>query len=158
MKRLRSGLNRLAGFVALTLAGTIPVPAQTSITFSPVDKQTVLTRFQDVPTKNTDRQQRIKALFAEVGCGDLITEQKLKHSDYANVICRLPGETDETIIVGAHFDKVVNGMGAIDNWSGASLLASLYQSLVGTKRRHTFLFISFCEEEQGLIGSVLTFT
>jgi Peptidase family M28 len=153
MKRLRSGPNRLAAFVALILAVSIPAPAQTSITFSPVEKQTVLARFQDVPTKNTDRQQKIKALFVEVGCGDLVTEQKLKHSDYANVICRLPGETEETIIVGAHFDKVVNGMGAMDNWSGASLLPSLYQSLAGTKRRHTFLFISFCEEEKGLIGS-----
>src|SRR5215467_14894622 len=116
MKRLRSKLNRLAGLVALFLAVAALAPAQ-KITFSPVQKETVLARFQDVPDKNAERQQKIKALFVEAGCGDSVSEQKLKHSDYSNVICRLPGETEEVNIVGAHFDKVVNGTGAIDNWS-----------------------------------------
>jgi Iap family predicted aminopeptidase len=153
MKRLPSKLNRLAGLVTFTLAAALPATAQTPIRFSPVEKEVVLARFQDVPQKNAERQQKIKALFAEVGCGELVVEQKLKHSNYSNVICRLPGETDEVIIVGAHFDKVAHGTGAIDNWSGASLLASLYQSLIRTKRHHTFLFISFCEEELGMVGS-----
>jgi len=113
----------------------------------------VLARIQDVPAKNQDRQQRVKALFAEAGCQEPIGEQKVAHSNYSNIICRLPGETEEVIIVGAHFDKVEHGTGAIDNWSGASLLASLYESLAGTKRHHTFLFIAFCEEELGLLGS-----
>jgi len=153
MRRSRSRPNRLAGFVTLFLAVSAPAPAQTQITFTPVQKEIVLARFQDVPDKNAERQHKIKALFVEAGCGDFVSEQRLKHSDYSNVICRLPGETEEVIIVGAHFDKVVNGTGAIDNWSGASLLASLYQSLIAAKRHHTFLFISFCEEERGLIGS-----
>ena len=41
----------------------------------------------------------------------------------------------------------------IDNWSGASLLPSLYQSLTGSARRHTFIFIGFTGEEEGLVGS-----
>jgi Zn-dependent M28 family amino/carboxypeptidase len=48
---------------------------------------------------------------------------------------------------------VSRGTGAIDNWSGASLLSSLYQSLAATPRHHTFLFVAFCEEERGLVGS-----
>jgi Zn-dependent M28 family amino/carboxypeptidase len=82
-----------------------------------------------------------------------VSEQKVKYSSYSNVICQLPGETQEVIIVGAHFDKVEKGTGAIDNWSGASLLASLYQSLSSTKRRHTFIFVAFCQEESGMVGS-----
>jgi putative aminopeptidase FrvX len=132
--------------------GTL-APAQTKISFHPVDKEVVLARIRDVPQRNTARQQKVKALFVEAGCGSLVSEQRVKHSDYANVICTLPGDTDETVIVGAHFDKVVRGTGAIDNWSGASLLASLYQTLAGTKRHHTFLFVAFCEEEMGLVGS-----
>jgi putative aminopeptidase FrvX len=153
MKRSRPRFNRLAAVVALLQAAHIGAPAQTKINFQTVDEQVVLARIQDVPAKNADRQQRVKTLFADAGCGGLVTEQEVKHSGFSNVICRLPGETDEVIIVGAHFDKVAKGTGAIDNWSGASLLASLYQSLVGTRRHHTFLFIAFCEEELGLIGS-----
>jgi putative aminopeptidase FrvX len=151
MTRSQSRLNR-RGFLTLLLAMSTLAPAQTKISFHQVDKEVVLARIQDVPQKNTARQQKVKALFAEAGCG-LVTEQKVKHSDYSNVICTLPGDTEETVIVGAHFDKVVRGTGAIDNWSGASLLASLYQTLAGAKRRHTFLFVAFCEEEVGLVGS-----
>jgi putative aminopeptidase FrvX len=152
MKRSLLRVNKLAGIVAFPLALSL-LPAQTPINFHQVDKEMVLARIHDVPSKNSDRQQKVKALFGQVGCSEMVSEQKVKHSDYSNVICRLPGATEEVIIVGAHFDKVVNGTGAIDNWSGASLLASLYQSLAGTKRHHTFLFIAFCEEELGLVGS-----
>ena len=45
------------------------------------------------------------------------------------------------------------GNGVVDDWSGASLLPTLYQSLSKTSRRHTFLFIGFSNEEKGLAGS-----
>ena len=79
-------------------------------------------------------------------------EQPVKHTT-PNVICRLQGETNEEIIVGAHYDKVREGTGTIDNWSGASLLASLYAGLAGRKRHHTFVFVAFTGEEEGLVGS-----
>jgi putative aminopeptidase FrvX len=152
MKRSPSRVNKRAGVLAVALAVSFLSPAQT-INFHQVGKDVVLARIQEVPAKNRDRQQKVKALFAEAGCGEPVGEQKVAHSNYSNIICRLPGETEEVIIVGAHFDKVERGTGAIDNWSGASLLASLYESLAGTKRHHTFLFIAFCEEELGLLGS-----
>jgi putative aminopeptidase FrvX len=69
------------------------------------------------------------------------------------VICLLPGTTTATIIVGAHFDHVDEGDGIVDNWSGASLLPSLFQTLATAPRKHTFVFIGFTCEEGGLIGS-----
>lgn len=59
------------------------------------------------------------------------------------------------IIVGAHFDHADEGMGAADDWSGASLLPSLYQALRDRPRKHTFVFIGFTDEEKGLVGSNL---
>jgi Zn-dependent M28 family amino/carboxypeptidase len=136
------------------LAGAVLAPAQDKFQFFPVDREVVLKRVQVVPQKNESRAEGIKDLFAEAGCADSVSEQKLTHSKYSNIICRLPGETDETIIVGAHYDKVTDGTGAIDNWTGAALLSSLYESLAKqTKRHHTFLFVAFCEEETGLAGS-----
>lgn len=61
--------------------------------------------------------------------------------------------TQATIVVGAHFDHVSQGDGIVDNWSGASLLPSLFQSLAGSPRKHTFVFIGFTGEEEGLVGS-----
>lgn len=43
--------------------------------------------------------------------------------------------------------------GVADNWSGASLLPSLYESARIKPRRHTYVFIGFTDEEKGLVGS-----
>ena len=45
------------------------------------------------------------------------------------------------------------GDGVVDNWSGASLLPSLYQSLKTEPRTHSYIFIGFAGEEGGEIGS-----
>jgi putative aminopeptidase FrvX len=45
------------------------------------------------------------------------------------------------------------GDGVVDNWSGASLLPSLYEAVKLEPRRHTYVFIGFTDEEQGEIGS-----
>ncbi|PYX03200.1 MAG: Zn-dependent exopeptidase M28, partial [Acidobacteria bacterium] len=37
-------------------------------------------------------------------------------SKLPNVICVLPGSSDKVIIVGAHFDRVSEGDGVVDNW------------------------------------------
>jgi Zn-dependent M28 family amino/carboxypeptidase len=55
--------------------------------------------------------------------------------------------------LGAHFDHVDAGDGIVDNWSGASLLPSLYQALAAAPHKHTFMFVGFTGEEAGLVGS-----
>ena len=93
-------------------------------------------------------------MFAEAGCDDQhVSEQAVKGSKLPNVICVLPGSSDKVIIVGAHFDHISDGNGVVDNWSGASVLPSLYQALKDQPRRHTFLFIGFTDEEKGEVGS-----
>lgn len=56
-------------------------------------------------------------------------------------------------MVGAHFDLVDVGNGVVDNWSGASLLPSFYESLTKSPRKHTFIFVAFSGEEKGMVGS-----
>lgn len=155
MARSQSGRSGTGSSVVVLLVLSLGLPAagQVNIKFSPVEKEIVLKRIREVPKKNTEREQKIRDLFAEAGCNGGMTEQKVKYSGFHNIICRLPGETEEIIIVGAHYDQISPALGVMDNWSGASLLSSLYQSLLRSRRHHTFLFISFCEEEHGLIGS-----
>jgi Zn-dependent M28 family amino/carboxypeptidase len=90
-------------------------------------------------------------MFADAGCKAEL--QAIKHSKLANVICILPGSSPDAIIVGGHLDKVDEGKGIVDDWSGASMLPTLYESLNTLPRRHTLIFIAFADEEKGLVGS-----
>jgi len=110
-----------------------------------------LLAFEDT---NLKRELRLQSLFREAGCtGDNLTEQLVKHAQAPNLICTLPGDEASEIVVGAHFDFVDRGKGVVDNWSGCSLLPSLFQDLKATARRHTFVLIGFTSEEAGLVGS-----
>lgn len=100
------------------------------------------------------REGTLKELFADAGCNDQhLSEQLVKGSKLPNLICLLPGNSGRVIIVGAHFDRVSEGDGAVDNWSGASLLPCLYEAVKMAPRKHTYLFIGFTDEEQGEVGS-----
>src|SRR5258708_362992 len=88
------------------------------------------------------------------GCDDQhLSEQQVKASKLPNVICLLPGTSDKLIIVGAHFDRVSEGDGVVDDWSGASLLPSLYDAVKNEPRKHTYIFIGFTDQMQGEVGS-----
>ncbi len=106
-------------------------------------------------TKNREREGLIRKWFAEAGCKDSdLSEEALERKLPPNVICVLPGETKEVIVVGAHTDHVDDfGDGVVDNWTGAALLPSLLYSLDAEPRRHTFVFVGFSAEEKGLVGS-----
>jgi hypothetical protein len=127
--------------------------AQT-IQFSAVSQDIVEKRLGAYVSKNDKRGPAIRQIFEDAGCaGEKLTEQPVKGLRVPNLICSLPGATELVIVVGAHFDLVEAGDGVVDNWSGASLLPSLYQGIAGVPRRHTFRFIAFSGEEKGKVGS-----
>ena len=108
-------------------------------------------------TKNGEREILIRKWLADAGCADAnLSEQALEHDRGLppNVICVLPGETQEVILVGAHTDRV-EGLsdGVVDNWTGAVLLPALRYSLGAQRRHHTVIFVGFSGEEKGLLGS-----
>lgn len=128
--------------------------AADELRFTLLKREIVLERLHSCPRKDLDREEQIQTYFSQAGCSapDLILDQP-KHSKFGNVVCRLKGEFPQQIVVGAHFDHVSVGAGAVDNWSGASLLPSLYQAVAAEPRKHTFVFIAFYGEEQGMVGS-----
>ena len=124
------------------------------VRFFPVNKDIVEAHLKDAPSKNEDRKVRLEELFQDAGCKDEnLANQKVNGSRLPNVICTLSGPSESVIIVGAHFDNQGAGSGIVDNWSGASLLPHLYQSLSKERRHHVFRFIGFTDEEKGLVGS-----
>jgi hypothetical protein len=125
-----------------------------TVYYQTLDRHVIEARLREGPDKNEKRKQVLEKMFLAAGCRfEQLIEQPVKGKKLPNLICILPGEIDSTIIVGGHYDLADIGYGAVDNWSGASLLPSLYESLQNERRRHTFVFVSFYAEEQGLVGS-----
>ena len=116
-----------------------------------VTKPVIQERLQAGMVLAKERQLVVAKLFNDSGCQ---VEMQKVDGHFSNVICRLPGDTDETIVVGGHSDFIDAGKGIVDDWSGSSLLPSLYQSLkLVEHRKHTYEFVAFTAEERGLVGS-----
>jgi len=125
-----------------------------SVRFALVPRQIVEKRLAKYAGNNEQREATLRHMFSDAGCDDQhLSEQSVNGSRQPNVICSLPGSSDRVIIVGAHYDRVSAGDGVVDNWSGASLLPSLYEAVKGQPRQHTYIFIGFTDEEKGLVGS-----
>ena len=109
-----------------------------------VNEGMVLGRLERYKGDDTAREATLRQMFLEAGCPEAqVTEQAVPQLGQPNVLCVLPGSGPKTIVVGANFDHVAEGDGVIDNWSGASMLPSLMQSLQSAPRAHTFVFVGF---------------
>ena len=151
INRLFRELRRLTRLALLSCS--LPLLAQ-QIHYGRVTPEVIQQRLHRVTNKSADREQALRELFESAGCKDAsLDEQPVKHSRTPNIVCTLAGTEDGRVVVGAHYDKVVRGEGVIDNWSGASMLPSLFQGLHSQPRRLTFVFIGFTDEESGLVGS-----
>jgi len=73
----------------------------------------------------------------------------------SNVIAEVPGRTEETILVGAHYDGHDSAQAAIDNGTGAAVLLELARALSRWhgRLRRTVRFCFWAAEEAGLLGS-----
>src|SRR5262245_22499185 len=70
-----------------------------------------------------------------------------------NVIAELPGASEETVVVGAHYDSVWHGPGTIDNATGVEGVRRIAERLAGRELPRTVLFAAWGAEEIGLQGS-----
>jgi hypothetical protein len=100
---------------------------------------------------------------------DLAVNVQRERKNVPNVCAFIPGETDEYVILGAHYDHLGLGEqssmapdlagkaihhGADDNASGTAGLLELAAYFAGRpKPRRGILFLAFSGEELGLIGS-----
>jgi len=83
----------------------------------------------------------------------------------SNVLALLPGRdpalATQTVLVSAHYDHIgVGGLdddgifnGANDDASGTAAVLAIAEALVATPPRRSVLFVAFCGEEHGLLGS-----
>lgn len=140
--------------VAVVLLVQANVGLAAEIKYKMATRKVVESRLGKYSGDDKQREAQLHQMFADSGCDSQhLSEQPVKGAKLPNVICVLPGSSDRTIIVGAHFDHIPAGDGVVDNWSGASLLPSLYEALKVAPREHTYVFIGFTDEEKFEVGS-----
>jgi 8-oxo-dGTP pyrophosphatase MutT (NUDIX family) len=119
----------MRGALFLCILAAALLPAQ-DITFDKVELSVVQQRFGRLRSKNAERAVALREIFEEAGCPpEHWSEIKVRGSKLPNLACTLPGTSARQVIITAHYDQTGGGQGAIDNWAGAALLPSLYQSL-----------------------------
>ncbi|MFL6449947.1 MAG: M20/M25/M40 family metallo-hydrolase [Bryobacteraceae bacterium] len=107
------------------------------------------------------------ALASDVSAALTVDLQQEKRTVH-NVVGYLPGQTNEYVILGAHYDHLGLGQqnslapsqagtvhaGADDNASGTAGVVELARRFASTGvHRRGFLFLCFAGEEEGLLGS-----
>ena len=70
-----------------------------------------------------------------------------------NVLVEIPGETEQTVILCAHYDSAWRAGGAVDNASGVEAMRRVVERLADRRHRQTLLTIGFGAEECALAGS-----
>jgi|CXWL01.1.fsa_nt_gi hypothetical protein len=110
-------------------------------------------RLENLPTTNPERAQYMIDLFKLAGAKESDIALQDAGRGRNNIIVVKKGRTDRVIIVGGHYDKVSVGRGTIDNGTGSTLVANLYQVLHDVDTDATIVFVAFAREEEGLLGS-----
>lgn len=105
-----------------------------------------------VPCSESERLQAVKDLFLRMGAEekDFVIE---KSERAQNLIVRKPGQSASAIVIGAHYDKVADGCGAVDNWTGIVAIAHVFRALKDVPLQKSITFVAFGAEEKGLRGS-----
>jgi Iap family predicted aminopeptidase len=149
-------MNRLVrlAFVACALqamfmaAPVRPAPLQKDTAISTAEE--IQEEFKQVPCAKKERLAAVRMLFERMGAVDITTQ---KFRDAENLIVKHGAPSLETIVIGAHYDFVDAGCGAIDNWSGVVALAHVYRTIREFVTNKNVLFVAFDNEEKGLVGS-----
>lgn len=146
--------NALRILAVLAVAGSAtfaraqsPAPSSPLSTPAQIDAS-----LHKVPCDNDKRLEAVKQLFLANGAtqSDLCLDE---FKETTNLVVTVRGTGSGYVVVGAHYDKVAHGCGAIDNWTGIVLLAHLYGTVRQTAPSKTYLFVAFGREESGLVGS-----
>jgi Zn-dependent M28 family amino/carboxypeptidase len=149
MSRLELGAALILAQLILLLAAPSTCAQSAAAVSTP---EQIKAEFDSVPCKNEERLGAAKAMFERLGAPESEVSV-VKYKSVENLVVRKAGASQEMIVVGAHYDKVAEGCGAIDNWTGVVTVAHLYKSLKDVPLNKTVLFVAFGQEEKGLVGS-----
>ena len=106
-----------------------------------------------IPGVNINAKSAIALVAAGAKTAKIVLEQDETMGQSHNVICEIPGDSDDWIALSAHYDTTSLSTGAYDNMSGCIGLLGIAERLAN-KRHHYGIRLIFCgSEERGLLGS-----
>ncbi len=99
-----------------------------------------------------------KSAYEIVKSGAAYAQITIEQDEYMgeshNVVAEIPGQTDEWIVLSAHYDTTSLSRGSYDNMSGCiGVLYTLEEMLKGAPHRYGIKAVFFGSEERGLLGS-----
>lgn len=102
---------------------------------------------------NINAKQAIEIVKSEAETAKIILKQKEYKGTSHNVVLDLPGETEDTIVLTAHYDSTSLSKGAYDNMSGSIGLLAIAEKFAKEPHHYSMRFIWCGSEERGLLGS-----
>ena len=106
-----------------------------------------------IPGVNINAKKAIELVKNDAKTAKIVLKQGEYKGESQNVVLDLPGESDEWIVMTAHYDSTSLSTGAYDNMSGSiGLLAAAER--FSKEKHHYGLRLVWCgSEERGLLGS-----
>ena len=148
--RIMRGGRSIVVFLVLALSSTQQIAAQQAMNFSTVDD--LQKDFTDVRCRNSERLEAVRKLFEKMGAPPSTIHMDAQ-SRATNLVVKLDGPTPEMVVVGAHYDLVERGCGAVDNWTGIVAMAHMFGNIRNLQPNKSVMFVAFGGEESGLLGS-----
>jgi len=151
---MKTKANAIASFLLISIfvCNAVAQQAATKQTEPRVSTEAELKDDLNGPCKSSERLEAVKKLFIKMGAPESEIKAEMLDGNQ-NVVYTRKGKTNETVIIGGHYDKVSSGCGIIDNWSGIVILAHLIRTLSSAETQKTYVFAAFDREEEGLKGS-----
>ena len=106
-----------------------------------------------IPCVNINAKSAIKLVNQDTKNAKIVLNQDEGMGESHNVILDLPGETDEMIVLSAHYDSTPLSQGVYDNMSGSVGLLGIVDYFRQHPHRYSLRFVWCGSEERGLLGS-----
>lgn len=106
-----------------------------------------------LPGVNINTKQAIELVKKNAQMAKIVLKQTEYKGLSHNVILDLPGETDETIVLTAHYDSTSLSQGAYDNMSGSIGLLGIAERFAKEPHHYSIRLIWCGSEERGLLGA-----
>ena len=139
-----------AGFI--TYNGNIDT-AREDVDLGEREFRSVLNKYGEMPGVNIKIHDAMEML--ELGAEEVQIKLKgtLAKGISRNVVCDIPGKSDEVVICTAHYDSSSFSKGAYDNGTGAVCLYGMAQYFAKHQPERTIRLVWCGSEERGLLGS-----
>ncbi len=106
-----------------------------------------------IPGVNINAKDAIALVNAGAKNAKIVLEQDEYQGESRNVVVELPGETDEYIVLTAHYDSTSLSQGAYDNMSGSVGIMAMAEHFAKNPHRYGIRMVLCGSEERGLLGS-----